>query len=46
MQKSTLAEVGFLMVPRSIVHGFGWPVDWLEIFDVLETDLKFDDFSD
>ena len=25
LQKSTLAEIGILMIPRSIFHDFGWP---------------------
>ena len=32
LQKSTFAEIGFLMIPGSIFHDFGWPWDqfsWL-----------------
>ena len=25
--KSTFAEIGFLMIPGSIFHDFGWPWD-------------------
>ena len=32
LQRSTFAEIGFLMIPGSVFHGFGWPWDqfsWL-----------------
>ena len=32
LQKSTFAEIGFLMIPGSIFHDFGWPLDQFSWF--------------
>ena len=44
LQKSTFAEIGFLMIPGSIFHDFGLGPIFMS-FVALETGLKFDDFS-
>ena len=46
LQQSTFAEIGFLMLPGSSFHDFGWPSGPIFMtFVALETGLKFDDFS-
>ena len=43
LQKSTFAEIGFLVMLGYIFHYFGWPI--FMTFVALETGLKYDDFS-
>ena len=46
LQKSTFAEVGFLMMPGSVFHDFGLPWDQFSLFLLpWRTGLKFHDFS-
>ena len=46
LQKSTFVEIGFLMIPGSIFHDFGWPLGLnFMAFVALETGLKFYDFQ-
>ena len=46
LQKSTFAEIGFLVIPVSIFHVFWVALGPIFIaFVALETGLKFDDFS-
>ena len=44
LQKSTFAEIGFLVIPGSIFHDFGWPWDQFSWPVALETGLKIDEF--
>ena len=46
LQKSTFAEIGFLMIPGSIFHDFDWSWDISMTFVALETGLKSDEFSE